>query len=93
MCLCMQEASQSAIPAASGWGADFLKQNAAAQASQSAAIAKEIAEKHAPAIPILAGAVHSNENNEMGTGGKSEPVSSSWKSPCCMAVTSLSSKG
>ncbi len=41
----MQENSKSAAPAAGSWGAAFLKQNAAAQASQSAAIAKEIADK------------------------------------------------
>ena len=41
----IQEDSKSKAPAAGGWGTDFLKQNAAAQASQSAAIAKEIAEQ------------------------------------------------
>ena len=41
----VQEDSKSAAPAAGGWGADFLKQNAAAQASQSADIAKEIVKK------------------------------------------------
>ena len=51
----MQEESKSAAPAASGWGADFLKSNVAAQASQSEAIAKEIADKKsgstAPSLP------------------------------------------
>lgn len=51
----MQEETKGAAPAASGWGADFLKSNAAAQASQSEAIAKEIADKKsgstAPSLP------------------------------------------
>ena len=81
----MQKASQSATPAASGWGADFLNQNAAAQASQSAAIAKEIAEKQAPALPSLAGAFQPTEDSEKGTASKPEPVSTSWNSHCCMA--------
>ncbi len=52
---CMQEESKSSAPAASGWGADFLKSNVAAQASQSEAVAKEIADKKgtstAPSLP------------------------------------------
>jgi hypothetical protein len=89
----MQEASQSSAPAAGGWGADFLKQNAAAQASQSAAIAKEIAEKQAPALPSLAGAFQSSKDSEKGTASKPEQVSFFWRSHCCMAIRAPLSEG
>jgi hypothetical protein len=90
---CMQEASQSVTPAASGWGADFLKQNAAAQASQSAAIAQEIAEKQAPALPSLAGAFQPSKDSGKGTASKPEPVRFSWRSHCCMAFRAPLSEG
>ena len=75
----MQETQPAAAPAAGGWGADFLKQNAAAQASASAAAQKEIEEKHAgkaaPAMPSFGNAFAApDQGAEKGAPGKSEPV-------------------
>lgn len=67
----MQENSKSAAAAAGGWGTDFLKQNAAAQASQSAAIAKEIADKQGGASPAPGKGPESKD-----VPSKSQPVSS-----------------
>ena len=75
----IQEIRPAAAPAASGWGADFLKQNAAAQASASAAVEKEIEEKHAgkaaSAMPSFGNAFAApGQSAEKSVPGKSEPV-------------------
>ena len=84
----MQDDAKGAAPAASGWGSDFLKQNAAAQASQSAAIAEEIAEKQGgaaqPAVPSLVKASAASGNKEAEAKhapSKPEPVGP--LSSCC----------
>ena len=75
----MQEIPPAAAPAAGGWGADFLKQNAAAQATASAAAQKEIEEKHAgktaPAMPSFGNVFAApGQGAEKSVPGKSEPV-------------------
>ena len=75
----MQEIRPAAAPAESGWGPDFLKQNAAAQASASAAVQKEIEKKHAgkaaPAMPSFENAFTApGKGAEKTMPGKPEPV-------------------
>ena len=75
----MQETLLTAAPATGGWGADFLKQNAAAQVTASAAAQREIEEKHAgktaPAMPSFGNAFAApGQGAEKSVPGKSEPV-------------------
>ena len=75
----MQETLPTAAPATGGWGVDFLKQNAAAQASASAAAQKEIEEKHAGkaanAMPSFGKAFAvPGQGAEKSVPGKAEPV-------------------
>ena len=84
----MQEDFKRGAPAASGWGSDFLKQNAAAQASQSAALAQEIAEKRGgaaqPASPSPGKASAASGNTEAEAEpapSKAEPVG---PTSCCL---------
>ena len=75
----IQEIPPAAAPATGGWGADFLKQNAAAQASASAAVQKDIEEKQAgkaaPAMPSFGNAFAApGEGAEKSVPSKSEPV-------------------